>query len=223
MAGSGVYWDDAAKDLQAFAERSGIPVFMNGAGRGRLPGDHPHAFSQARGWALGQADVVLVLGTPLDFRLGYGRPPSFAEDAQVVWWNVTSPSWDITGRWPWGSPGISASCFVRRRRVARGDGGAGSEWLGAGARRSRTGRPGSSPSASPTTCRSAMTGWRRDRGGDGRGDHRGGRRRRCRRLAAEDRAAVAPGQWLDPGPFGCLGVGPSFAMAAKLLRPGAAC
>jgi acetolactate synthase-1/2/3 large subunit len=28
-----------------------------------------------------------------------------------------------------------------------------------------------------------------------------------------------PGQWLDPGPFGCLGVGPSFAIAAKLLRP----
>ena len=84
MAGSGVYWDDAAKDLQAFAERAGIPVFMNGAGRGCLPSDHPHAFSQARGWALSQADVVLVLGTPLDFRLGYGRPPSFAEDAQVA-------------------------------------------------------------------------------------------------------------------------------------------
>jgi len=28
-----------------------------------------------------------------------------------------------------------------------------------------------------------------------------------------------PGQWLDPGAFGCLGVGPSFAIAAKLLHP----
>jgi acetolactate synthase-1/2/3 large subunit len=28
-----------------------------------------------------------------------------------------------------------------------------------------------------------------------------------------------PGQWLDPGPLGCLGVGPSFALTAKLLRP----
>src|SRR5712691_7447242 len=84
MAGSGVYWDDAAKDLQALAEQAGVPVFMNGAGRGCLPHDHPQAFSQARGFALGQADVVLVLGTPLDFRLGYGRPPSFGEGAQVV-------------------------------------------------------------------------------------------------------------------------------------------
>ena len=66
------------------AERAGVPVFMNGAGRGCLPHDHPQAFAQARGFALGRADVVLVLGTPLDFRLGYGRPPTFAEDAQVA-------------------------------------------------------------------------------------------------------------------------------------------
>ena len=84
MAGSGVYWEDAAKELQALAEGPGVPVFMNGAGRGCLPHDHPLAFAQARGFALGQADVVLVLGTPLDFRLGYGRPPSFAETAQVA-------------------------------------------------------------------------------------------------------------------------------------------
>src|SRR6202795_4187455 len=84
VAGSGVYWDDAAKPLAAFAESAGIPVFMNGAGRGTLPSDHPLAFAQARGWALGQADLVLVLGAPLDFRLGYGRPPTFADDARVV-------------------------------------------------------------------------------------------------------------------------------------------
>src|SRR4029077_3558658 len=84
MAGGGVYWDDAAGSLAAFSERAGAPVFMNGAGRGALGTDHPNAFFQTRGWALGHADLVLVLGTPLDFRLGYGRPPSFAEDAKVV-------------------------------------------------------------------------------------------------------------------------------------------
>src|SRR5499426_2718953 len=76
MAGGGVYWDDAAKSLAAFAERMGVPVFMNGAGRGALGPEHPNAFFQTRGWALGHADLVLVLGTPLDFRLGYGRPPT---------------------------------------------------------------------------------------------------------------------------------------------------
>jgi len=73
----------AAAELAAFAEAAGAPVFMNGAGRGCLPSDHRLAFAHARGFALGQADVVLVLGTPLDFRLGYGRPPTFAEDARV--------------------------------------------------------------------------------------------------------------------------------------------
>src|SRR2546425_232437 len=84
VAGGGVYWDDAAESLAAFAERAGAPVFMNGAGRGALPSSHPNAFALARGFALGQADLVLVLGTPLDFRLGYGRPPLFAEGAKVV-------------------------------------------------------------------------------------------------------------------------------------------
>src|SRR5207244_7054996 len=73
MAGSGVYWDDAAADLRDFAEAAGVPVFMNGAGRGRLPGRHPLTLAQARGFAVGPADLVLVLGTPLDFWLGYGR------------------------------------------------------------------------------------------------------------------------------------------------------
>src|SRR5689334_14351929 len=84
IAGGGVWWDDAAQALEAFATRAGVPVFMNGAGRGALPANHPNAFAQARSMALGRADLVLVLGTPLDFRLGYGRPPVFAEDARVV-------------------------------------------------------------------------------------------------------------------------------------------
>ena len=84
MAAGGVYWDDAAESLASFAERSGVPVFMNAAGRGALATDHPNAFFQTRGWALGHADVVLVLGAPLDFRLGYGRPPTFAANAKVA-------------------------------------------------------------------------------------------------------------------------------------------
>src|SRR5262245_19965978 len=84
MAGSGVYWDEAGTDMQALAERRGVACFTRGGGRGCLPTEHPLAFSQARGFALGQADLVLVLGTPLDFRLGYGRPPSFAESAKVA-------------------------------------------------------------------------------------------------------------------------------------------
>src|SRR2546426_5381485 len=84
VAGGGIWWDDAAAPLAAFAARAGVPVFMSGADRGALPASHPNAFAQARAMALAGADLVLVLGAPLDFRLGYGRPPTFAEDAKVV-------------------------------------------------------------------------------------------------------------------------------------------
>src|SRR5437764_251889 len=72
----------AATQLAAFAEHAGAPVFLNGAGRGSLPADHPHFFSQTRKDALAEADVVVIVGTPLDFRLGYGA--GIAETARIV-------------------------------------------------------------------------------------------------------------------------------------------
>ena len=54
---------------------------MNGQGRGCVPADHPLAFSRARSKALKEADLVIVVGTPMDFRLGFGQ---FAPGAKVV-------------------------------------------------------------------------------------------------------------------------------------------
>ena len=222
MAGSGVYWDDAAKDLQAFAERAGVPVFMNGAGRGCLPGEHPLAFAQARGIALGQADVVLVLGTPLDFRLGYGRPPSFAEDAQVAMVDCDPSSSAGTGRWRWASPATSAWCSRQaRRRAAAGPAARAARVAGARCRKKE--QDGQARLLAERQSDDVPISHYRmaheiaavmDAGttvvGDG-GDVVG--------CAAKIVPLTRPGQWLDPGPFGCLGVGPSFAIAAKLLRP----
>ena len=58
--------------MRAFVEQARVPTFVNGMGRGTLPADHELAFSRARSLALKQADLVLVAGTPLDFRLGFG-------------------------------------------------------------------------------------------------------------------------------------------------------
>jgi len=73
IAGSQVYWDEAHDALRELTEQTGIPVFTNGAGRGTLPMKHPHCFKSARSAALRRADLVLIFGTPLDFRLKYGR------------------------------------------------------------------------------------------------------------------------------------------------------
>jgi acetolactate synthase-1/2/3 large subunit len=221
MAGSGVYWDAAAGALAAFAEAAGVPVFMNGAGRGSLSADHPLAFAHARGLALGQADVVLVLGAPLDFRLGYGRPPTFAEDARVcmvdcdpeelgrnrplavgVTGHVGRVLEQLTAAWP---PGLDARFAAWRRRIDVHE---------------RTARQALQAHCASDDVPVSHYRWAAEIArhvtpdtivvGDG-GDVVG--------CASKVVRLQRPGQWLDPGPFGCLGVGPPFALAAKLLHP----
>src|SRR3954449_2082146 len=82
MAGTGLYWGRGEEELRALAEIIGIPVFLNGLGRGCLPADHELAFSRARSTALHGADVALVVGVPMDFRLGFGG--SVAEEAKLI-------------------------------------------------------------------------------------------------------------------------------------------
>ena len=221
MAGSGVYWDDAAKDLQAFAERAGVPVFMNGAGRGCLPGAHPLAFAQARGFALGQADVVLVLGAPLDFRLGYGRPPSFAEDADVMM--VDCDPAELGRNRPL-ALGLAAHIGLTLRQATdalpTGLGARFAPWRDAVRRKEEDAK--ARLMAERVSDATPISHYRLAHEiaaavdgnttvvGDG-GDVVG--------CASKIVTLERPGQWLDPGPFGCLGIGPSFAIAAKLLEP----
>src|SRR3984885_2409025 len=82
LGGTGLYWGHGEGELRALAEALGIPVFLNGLGRGCLPADHELAFSRARGTALKGADVALVVGGPMDFRLGFGG--SFGEETKIV-------------------------------------------------------------------------------------------------------------------------------------------
>src|SRR3989475_3422440 len=84
LAGSGRHWDGASAAPPALPARGGVPALIYRAGPGTRPSDAPRAVAAARGFALGQADFVLVLGAPLDFRLGYGRPPTFAENVKVA-------------------------------------------------------------------------------------------------------------------------------------------
>ena len=72
MAGTNVWWGHAEAALLNLAEALRIPVLMNGMARGTVPADHELAFSRARSKALGEADVALVIGVPMDFRLGFG-------------------------------------------------------------------------------------------------------------------------------------------------------
>ena len=92
MAGAGLYWGRGEESLRALAEELRIPVFLNGLARGCLPADHELAFSRARSTGLQGADVALVIGAPLDFRLGFGA--AFAQDAEIVAIDVAEPDRD---------------------------------------------------------------------------------------------------------------------------------
>jgi acetolactate synthase I/II/III large subunit len=221
MAGSGVYWDDAAKSLATFAECSGVPVFMNGAGRGSLPPGHPSAYAHARGFALGQADLVLVLGAPLDFRLGYGRPPTFAEDARVVAIDGDPAELGRNRPLELGLAGHIGRILDQTVEVLPAAlAGRFTEWRRRLAQKEQEVGGRLEAEASSDVTPISHYRWAREIAsvvtpdtvvvGDG-GD--------VVSCASKFVPVSAPGQWLDPGPFGCLGVGPSFAIAAKLLRP----
>ena len=85
MAGTTVWWCNAAEPLRRLAERIQAPVFLNGAGRGCLPPTHPLFFSTARRKALEGADTILAIGTRMDFRLNHGQPPLIPAGAKLIW------------------------------------------------------------------------------------------------------------------------------------------
>ena len=72
MAGSGLYWGHGEHALQRLCDELRVPVALNGLARGCVPPDHDCYVSRARGAALKGADVAIVIGVPMDFRLGFG-------------------------------------------------------------------------------------------------------------------------------------------------------
>ena len=92
MAGTDLYWGHGEQALRELSEAAGIPVFLNGLARGCLPADHPNFFSRARSAGLKGADLALVIGVPMDFRLGFGG--SFGEETEIVQIEAAEPERD---------------------------------------------------------------------------------------------------------------------------------
>jgi acetolactate synthase-1/2/3 large subunit len=219
LAGSSVWWDDAPAVLDRLARKTGLPVYLNGMGRGCLPEDHPSFLQLSRKEALAQADAVLVVGTPLDFRVGYGSEPTFAAGARVI--QVDGDAAEIGRNRPIdvGIVGDSRSVLEQLEAGARRFGGPG--WLGSlraveGQRRERQ-------RAFEESDQRPIHHFRLARALDRVAGKRdvtyvadGGN---VVAVAAKVLRVPGPGRWLDPGPLGCLGVGAPFAIAAKALSP----
>jgi acetolactate synthase-1/2/3 large subunit len=218
MAGTDLYWGRGEQELLELAEALRIPVFLNGLARGCVPADHELFFSRARSDGLKGADVALVVGVPMDFRLGFGT--SFGEDTEIVVLDVAEPE----RRHP---RAVAAECYgdltqtIAAIRDAAGDTALASEpWI-AQLRASESERregeraeleDGRSPLHPMRLYAELAQVLDRDAivVGDG-GDFVS--------YAGRVVDSFQPGCWLDPGPFGCLGAGPGYALAAKLARP----
>ena len=84
LTGTGVFWSDATAELKEFVETTGIPFYTTPQGRGVIPEDHPLSFLGARNQAWKEADVVLIVGTRLNFIIGFGLPPRWAENVKII-------------------------------------------------------------------------------------------------------------------------------------------
>jgi acetolactate synthase-1/2/3 large subunit len=218
FVGADAHWAGAEAALRDLAETARVPVFANGLGRGLLPADHPLAFSRVRSAAFRTADLVVVAGAPLDFRLGFGdfgaarvvhlcdAPVGVAGHAELA----ASTAGDLAvtfaalaeevahGAKPDHEPWLER---LRGDEDARRAGEA--DALGSGA-----------TPISPTRVYGELRA-RLDRDavviGDG-GDFVS--------YAGKYVDTYEPGCFLDPGPYGCLGMGTGYALAAALARPG---
>ena len=208
VVGSDVWSDGAETAVGPFAEALSLPVIANGLGRGCLPADHPLSFSRVRGTAFAEADLVVVAGTPLDFRLAFG---SFGS-ARVV--HLVTSEDQLATHVPLaaGVAGPLAEVFgALTSEVSRPD------WtarLRAEETAKRTAEvvPGSAPIHPARVYAALASVLDRDAvvvcdGGD------------FVSFAGRYVESYTPGCWLDPGPYGCLGTGLGYAIAARLARP----
>jgi acetolactate synthase-1/2/3 large subunit len=212
--------EQAALDL---AEQLGLPVIATGQGRGILPRGHDLLVTRARAQAFARADVVVVAGAPLDFRLGYGRfgGKDGAAPAQVV--HLTDAPTQVAAHAPLAasaSGDLTAVFTALLREVAPR-----AQWRDWAAELRAAARAAEAADADLLEAAGDPIHPARIYG-------------ELRRALDDDAVVIGdggdfvsfagrfvepakPGRWLDPGPFGCLGTGMGYAMAARLAHPSA--
>jgi len=222
VLGSDVWLGGAEDAARRAAEELRLPVVANGQARGVLPRGHDLLVTRARSVALSDADLVIVVGAPLDFRLGYGSFGLKDAPAQVV--HVADAPGGVARHVP-----LAAS--------AAGDLGAFFDGLLAGGSAGGQGDPDWAPQlteavhAAHALDAAALA-------SEAEPVHPARVYGELRRILEETAVVIGdggdfvsfagkyieparPGGWLDPGPFGCLGTGLGYAIAARLARPSA--
>lgn len=225
VLGSDVWMERAEEAARDFAEEWRLPVIPNGQGRGILPAGHELLVTRARGVAFGQADLVIVVGTPLDFRLAYGwfGGKQDAPLARVVH-IADAPSQLATHTTLSGAAAGDLSVVFWGLGAACGTAGVNPKsyepWV------TRLGEAAAAAIAEDTPLLES----------DADPIHPMRVYGELNKVLADDAVVIGdggdfvsyagkyveprrPGNWLDPGPYGCLGTGLGYSIAARLARP----
>ncbi|MFO0662109.1 MAG: thiamine pyrophosphate-binding protein [Polyangiaceae bacterium] len=218
IIGSQLRWSPRREALREFADASKVPFFLNGMARGGLPSSHPNLFGRSRKMAMASADLIIVFGTPFDFRVDYGRV--FNPSAKVVQIDLDGAEMGRNRGVDIAIHGDSGVVLAQLLAALGGKGPERPEWLAAvrvseDKSRSKMAAEIQSDANPPNPLRVCHElGKRLGKNdiiiGDG-GDFVA--------TAAYVLPLEWPQLWMDPGPLGTLGVGPGYAMAAKLARP----
>jgi acetolactate synthase-1/2/3 large subunit len=222
LLGSQVWMARGHEEALALVRGLNLPAYFNGAGRGLLPPGDPHYFNRTRRYAFDKADVIVIVGTPFDFRMGYGR--RLRAEAKVVQidmdYRTVGKNRDISLGLA-GDPGAILKAVHDATTAAADNGAKGREaWLeelrAAEIKATDKLMPMFLSDSSP--IHPYRVAWEINEFltedtiyiGDG-GD--------VVTISAQAVQPRTPGHWMDPGALGSLGVGTGFALAAKLAHP----
>jgi acetolactate synthase I/II/III large subunit len=220
VLGSDVWLGRAEEAARQAAEALRLPVITNGQARGVLPGGHELLVSRARSLAFSEADLVIVAGVPLDFRLRYGSFGPKEQPAKVV--HVADAPSALAAHLPLAATaaGDLTAFFTALAGEARPA--ADQVWLQQLQGAARAALAADAPLLAseaepvhPVRVYGELLKVLDDDAvviGDG-GDFVS--------FAGRHVEPRKPGRWLDPGPFGCLGTGLGYAAAARLAHPSA--
>lgn len=216
VVGSQLRWSSDRDALSRLVAKRELPVFVNGMARGALPPEHPCHFKRTRSWALKKADLVFVFGTPFDFRLKYGQ--AINAHAKIVQVDLDASVLGHNRGIDLGIPGDTGKVLAALEAGVKP--GKGGDWLKEVrkmesvklAEMAEEMEADGDPPNPLRVCAEVAKYVEEDTIviGDG-GDFVAS--------AAYTLPVQWPGVWMDPGPLGTLGVGPGYAMAAKLARP----
>ena len=224
LTGSGVLWSGAAHQLGAFVDRTGIPFYTTPQGRGAIPEDHDACYPLARSLAFRETDLIVVVGTRLNYVFSHVKPPRFPADAPIVRIDIDPAEIASSARAGIGILGDAGT--VLRQITAAADGRIAvdqySEWRSRLAQGNAEKLEGHERKlANPATpihplrlCRELRDVLPRDAilCVDGQEILNYGR---------QSIPSYEPGHRLNSGPFGTMGVGLPFGVGAKAARPDA--